>query len=245
MNVIIIGATSGIGKAIAELYAEKGHQIAILGRRDNLLKDMCNNYHNMIYSRCDITDVSNCIVSLEQIYNKFRTIDLFFVSSGIGWMNENFDWEKDLLTIETNVKGWTAIINWAYQKMQHQQYGKIAAITSIASIRGLCKAPSYSATKAYQSHYLEALRQKSIIDQSNIQVCEIQPGFVKTALLASPEKLFWVMPVDKAARQIVCGLDRNHDKIIVTKRWLIISFFLKIIPNTIIGKICSINNNSF
>ena len=90
-------------------------------------------------------------------------------------------------------------------------------------------APAYSASKAYQINYMEALRKKAFKSGSRIHVTDIRPGLVNTAM-AKGDGLFWVMPVEKVASQIISAIRRQKSKTYVTKRWHVLAIINKNLP---------------
>ena len=90
-------------------------------------------------------------------------------------------------------------------------------------------APAYSATKAYQINYMEALCKKAYKAGEKIKVTDVRPGLVDTAM-AKGENLFWVMPVEKVARQICKAIHRKKSKVYVTKRWYVLAVINKNLP---------------
>ena len=108
----------------------------------------------------------------------------------------------------------------------------MAAISSVGGLRGNRQAPAYNASKAYQINYMEALRQKAARLKQPVFVTDIRPGLVDTEM-AKGEGLFWVSPVDKAARQIVFAIKRKKKIAYVTKRWWFIAIIMKRIPRII------------
>jgi short-subunit dehydrogenase len=90
-------------------------------------------------------------------------------------------------------------------------------------------APAYSATKAYQINYMESLRKKAFKAGNQILVTDIRPGLVDTAM-AKGDGLFWVMPVEKVARQIWTAIRKKKSKVYVTKRWHILAIINKNLP---------------
>ena len=220
MNIIIIGATSGIGKALFENYVTKGNIVAIIGRRSNLLLQLKKEHpSNTIIATADITDLSQ----------ELRQIDMAIVCSGVGEINPLLDYTIEKPTIETNVMGWTFVIDMFYNIFERQKYGHLVAITSIGGLRGEPISPAYSASKAYQINYMEALRKKVFKDKGKILVTDIRPGLVDTAM-AKGDGLFWVMPVEKVARQICNAIQKQQSKAYVTKRWHILASIIKILP---------------
>lgn len=225
MNIIIIGATSGIGRELWKLYAIGNNHVAILGRRKHLLEQMYNERANntSIYE-VDITQTESAIKCLDNIFEALHKIDLVIICAGTGNINTELSFEKELTAIHTNIIGWTAVVDYVYNYFQQQNSGHLVAITSIGGLSGEPAAPAYSATKAYQINYTQALRKKS--KKTRICVTEVRPGLVDTDM-AKGEGLFWVMPPEKVAKQITKAIAHKKSKVVVTKRWRIISFLLK------------------
>ena len=216
MNIVIIGATSGIGKALFEKYARGDNRIGIVGRRANLLDELCQKYPSKtITAKADITNLEEIEQAINALHKELEYIDLAIVCSGIGDINATLDYNVERLTIDTNITGWTFVIDRLYNIFVQQGHGHLVAITSAGGFRGEPIAPAYSASKAYQINYMEALRKKAYKSGSQIYVTDIRPGLVNTAM-AKGEGLFWVMPVEKVAY--------------VTKRWHILAIINKNLP---------------
>lgn len=116
-----------------------------------------------------------------------------------------------------------------YHVLEKQGHGHLVAITSVGGLRGEPMAPAYSATKAFQINYMEALRKKAFKSGSHIAVTDIRPGLVDTAM-AKGDGLFWVMPVEKVAHQIIDAIRKRKSQAYVTKRWHIIAFINRHLP---------------
>lgn len=232
-KAIVVGATSGIGKGLAQKLADEGYVVGITGRRTKLLDDLKSQKPNLFYSKTfDITDTNKIVENLEDLTKQLGGLDLIILSSGIGDLNENLDYEIEKRTIETNVMGFTCIANWAFNYFENQKAGHLVAISSVGGLRGSRIAPAYNATKAFQINYLEGLRQKATKLKTQIFVTDIRPGFVDTAM-AKGEGKFWVSTVDKATRQIFEVIRRKKKVVYVTKRWTLIGLILKRIPRQI------------
>ena len=238
-KVIIVGSTSGMGKRIAELYAEKGWRVGITGRRQDLLDELKQKYPVLVESECfDITKNEN-IARLQSLIQKLGGLDLLIISAGGGDTSNDLSWELDKWMVDINVNGFIQIANWTYNYFINQGYGHMAVISSIASYRGNSQAPAYSASKAFQSIYFEGLAlkaKKAERSKKNIAVTCIEPGFVDTKM-AKSNKLFWVVPVDKAARQIIRGIERKKRKVYISRRWRIIAWIMKWLPYSIYKRI--------
>ncbi|MBR5531990.1 MAG: SDR family NAD(P)-dependent oxidoreductase [Bacteroidales bacterium] len=230
MNILIIGGTSGIGKALYDKYIVKNNQVAVIGRRTDILdKLLRDNPLNTIIATADITIQSEIDNAIESICKKLNKIDLAIVCSGIGEINSSLKYSIELPTISTNVTGWTFCVDKLYNIFNNQGYGHFVAITSVGGLRGEPMSPAYSASKAYQINYIEALRKKSFKTGSKIVVTDVRPGLVNTAM-AKGEGLFWVMHVEKVAQQICNAIRKKKSKVYVTKRWHILAIINKILP---------------
>ena len=230
MNIVIIGATSGIGKALFEKYANENNRIGIIGRRAHLLDKLYQKYPSKtIPTKADIINLEEIEQAINALHKEMEYIDLAILCSGIGDINAKLDYAIERSTIDTNVVGWTFVIDLFYHIFEQQGHGHLVAITSVGGLRGEPMAPAYSATKAYQINYMEALRKKAFKNGEHIIVTDIRPGLVDTAM-AKGEGLFWVMPVEKVANQIITAIRKKKSKAYVTKRWHILAIINKIIP---------------
>src|SRR6187455_194623 len=228
-KIIIVGATSGIGRKMAELYAAAGNIVGITGRRKELLDEIENMFPDKIKTECfDVTGYEN-IERLKALIQKLGGLDILVYSSGFGDLSKQMDWEIDKPTVDTNVYGFIQITNWAFNYFTRQEYGSMAVISSIAANRGNSWAPAYSASKAFQSNYFEALAIKTKRMKRDIGIICIEPGFVDTKMVEG-YKRFWVVPLDKAARQIIAGVEKKKQKVYISKRWWLIARLMRLAP---------------
>lgn len=232
-KAIIIGASSGIGKGLAKLLTENDYKVGITGRKTELLDELKKtNSNSFLIKTFDATDTKISVEKLEELTSELGGLDLLILSSGTGDLNETLDFEIERKVIDLNVTGFTNIIDWTFNYFEKQEFGHLVAISSVAGIRGSRQAPSYNATKSYQINYLEGLRQKSTKSKKPIFVTDIRPGLVDTNM-AKGEGLFWVMPVEKVAKQIFKAIKNKNKVVYVTKRWGLIGRLLKIMPRFI------------
>ncbi|MGL4632566.1 MAG: SDR family NAD(P)-dependent oxidoreductase [Leadbetterella sp.] len=229
-KVIIIGATSGIGRELAMLFAENDYMVGITGRREDKLMELRNSKLDSYFVRSfNINDRIASVKSLDELAIDLKGLDLLVFCSGIGDLNEGLDFEIEDKTNQTNVMGFTHVVNWAYTYFEKQKSGHLVAISSIGGLRGSRIAPAYNASKAFQINYLEGLRQKASKSKEPIFITDIRPGLVDTDM-AKGEGLFWVMPVKKASQQIFDAILSRKKVVYITKRWRLIAWVLKCIP---------------
>lgn len=236
-KVIIVGATSGIGRSLAKLFVENNFKVGITGRRTILLEEIKSERPENYFIRTfDTTETQTISTHLNELTLELGGLDLLVISSGTGDLNTRLDFDIEEKTIDTNVSGFTAIADWAFSYFQEQKQGHLVAISSIAGLRGNSQAPSYSATKAYQINYLESLRIKAAKSSFPVFITDIRPGFVNTEM-AKGEGLFWVSQVDKAAKQIYKAIISKRKIVYVTKRWGMLALLVKFLPNWVIEKL--------
>jgi short-subunit dehydrogenase len=234
-KAIIIGATSGIGNELAKILAENGYKVGITGRRKTELEKLQkSNPNNYTISSFDCTTENNS-EKLTELTNQIGGLDLLILSSGTGDLNEKLVFGIENRTNLLNVNAFTEIVDWTFNYFEKQGKGQLAAISSIAGIRGSRMAPAYNASKAYQINYLEGLRQKATKIKKPIYVTDIRPGFVDTDM-AKGEGQFWVATKEKAARQIFEIIKQKKGIGYVTKRWWIIAKLLRLVPNGLYKK---------
>jgi short-subunit dehydrogenase len=236
-TAIVFGATSGIGKALAELLVNDGYKVAITGRRLEKLLELKEAYPaNILVKQNDIRIVKEVEKVFNEIVAEFGKIDLVIQSSGVGFINPKLNWDLEEQTINTNVLGVTKLYTLAYNLFKKQKSGHLVGISSIASIRGNRAAPVYFSSKAYQKAYLESLYLKTKSTPSKqVFVTDIRPGFVDTAM-ALGDGIFWMVSLDKAAKQIYSAIKKKKRVAYISKRWVIIAFVLKMVPAWLLKK---------
>ena len=223
-KAIVIGASSGIGREVAKLLIADGWTVGVAARRVELLQTL----GAAAVEPIDVTK-ETATEHLRSLINKIGGMDLFFYASGIGKQNRELKEEIELATVRTNGLGFTRMIGEAYRYFAEQGQGHIAAITSIAGTKGLGPAPSYSATKAMQNVYLQALEQQAHDRGLKIRFTDIRPGFVDTALLSGDFKYPMMLKPERVAKDIVSAVKgREHIRVIDWKYRLMTALWRRI-----------------
>ena len=230
-KVIILGATSGIGREVALRMLQRGWLLGIAGRREDLLEELRAEFpENVVCYPIDVTK-DDAAGRLSHLIELRGGMDLFFLSSGTGRQNPALDESLEVRAAETNVSGFIRVVTAAYRYFETKGDGHIAVISSIAGTKGLGGAPAYSATKRFQNTYIEALAQLTRIKQIKIKFTDIRPGFVDTALLNSKDHRYpMLMSTDKVAGLIMRAIDKKKRIAIIDWRYRILVLLWNLVP---------------
>lgn len=236
-KAIVIGASSGIGRELSRVLANRGYVLGLAARRLQMLKELRDELpHGAVIKQIDITDPNTAMNALSELIREMGGLDLIVLSSGTGDINKDLVWGLEEKCITTNILGFAAIVNVAMKHFLQKQSGHLVGISSVAALRGGKDAPAYNASKAFISNYLEGLRQKITESKCAITITDIKPGFVDTQM-AKGEKLFWVASTEKAAEQIYQAIVKKKSHVYVTKRWRLVGWLIKALPETLYNRL--------
>lgn len=235
-RIVIIGASSGIGRKIAMDFSAGGWEVAIAARREEKLKEIAESSKgDIVYKAIDVT-AQDAITKFYDLIEMNGGMDVLLFASGVGFANPDLEQGKDDEIVAVNVGGFTRIINAAYKYFKNTANlykGRIAAITSVAGTKGLGVAAAYSASKSYQQKYLQAIDQLAHIQHVNVGITDIRPGFIRTDLL-DPDKAYpLTMAVDYAAPLIEKAILRGARVATIDYRWNVITGLWRMIPNAL------------
>ena len=227
-RAIVIGASSGIGQEVAKLLVEQGWTVGVAARRVERMQGI----GAAAIEQIDVT-ADDATEGLERLIDRLGGMELFFYASGIGKQNRELSEDIELATVRTNGMGFTRMIGAAYRYFANQGGGHIAAITSIAGTKGLGPAPSYSATKAMQNVYLEALEQLANSRHLNIRITDIRPGFVDTDLLSGDFHYPMMLQPEGVAKEIVRAINRKEHVRVINWKYRVLTALWRCIPGFI------------
>ncbi|MBD5265649.1 MAG: SDR family NAD(P)-dependent oxidoreductase [Bacteroides sp.] len=233
-RIVIMGATSGIGLRVAEIFARAGWMVGMAGRKENVMRNLQSDYPDRIrYARIDI-DEPDAPTRLRDLISRLGGMDIYFHVSGICYENETLSPEREIATTQTNVVGFTRMIDAAFRYFRSRGIkGRIAAITSVAGTKGIGGLPSYSASKAYQQTYLTALDQLAHIQDLGISFTDIRPGWIRTPLLKADQIYPMTMDIDYAVVRIIRAIIRRKRVCVVDWRWNLLVGAWRVLPNRI------------
>ena len=232
-KAIIIGASSGLGYEVARLLLEQGWTLGVAARRLEKLEQLRDTAPEKVQTQVIDVTSDDAPAHLQELIDKVGGMDLLFYASGVGNQNMELEPDIELKTVNTNGLGFARMIGAAYRYMAAHGGGHIAAISSIAGTKGLGAAPSYSATKAFQGTYLQALEQQANMRGLNIRFTDLRPGFVATPLLGDNPKYPMLLDTKKVAREIVRAINKGKHVHVIDWRWRIATAMWRRIPRWI------------
>ena len=239
---IVVGASSGIGLALARRLAQSQRKVAMLARREGeleaqaaLINESLANEFAKAYVH-DVADVDAAEGLFDRIEAELGDVDeLHFVAGVMPEVGpDEFDLGKDRLQVQINFLGAVAWCNAAARRFQARKRGCIVGVTSVAQDRGRIGRPVYNASKAGMDTYLEALRNR--LWRVGVQVTTIRPGFVETPMTAGLQ-LKGAIPADKAAEMIISARDGGKAIAYVPRKWRLIMFVIRNIPSFVFRKL--------
>ncbi len=232
-RVIIIGASSGIGRQLALDFAQAGMKVGIAARRADKLREIAAKSPNhIVYKEIDVTAPDAAERFLELVEQN-GGMDTLVFAAGVGFTNPDLDPALDRRIVDVNVTGFTAIVSAAYKYFRRcapAQRARIAAITSVAGTKGIGIAAAYSASKRYQQTYLQALAQLARMQRVNLGITDIRPGFVRTDLLDPNRAYPMTMAVSYAAPRIERAIIKGSRVCVVDWRWSALTALWSLLP---------------
>ena len=231
----IIGASSGIGKALTFELDKLGHRLIISSRRKEVLHDIhdqLSQSHHII--PIDISDHTSIKTALTVAHSTNTKIDSIIIMAGAYSPGkiEAMDIKNTKHIIDVNLTGCVNFIQQAITLLKEQTDGQIAVCSSVAAYRGLPNGQIYSATKAALTNFTESLKLE--LEPYNIDVKLISPGFVRTPLTDKNEfNMPMLIEPDEAAKAIVKGLDSKAFEIHFPRRFTYMMKLLRILPNSL------------
>ncbi len=243
-RVIIVGASSGIGYALAEQFLKEGASVAMIARRREPMATLASTYTGKAFAYAyDVTHFAETPALFQQITKDLGGLDLIIYSSGVmPSMDEHeYNFEKDREIVDVNVLGAISWLNEAAKRFEQLKdasltmQGTIVGISSVAGERGRRGNPAYCTSKAALTTYLESLRNR--LARYGVKVVTIKPGMVDTAMTRGKPGQLWVISADEAAKHIIDAAKRGTNTAYIPSRWRFVMFVIKNIPSFIFNRL--------
>ena len=234
-KAIIVGASSGIGWELAIQLADAGYQLGLMARREDRLNELMEQLPGEHWVQCsDVTECEHAQAQLQGLIERMGGVDMVVLNSGVGFLEGRLEWENQRTIIDVNVRGFCALAVVAMQHFEAAGKGHLVGISSLAAHISGASMPTYHASKAFVSSYLNGLRGRVDRRRVPITVTVVEPGFVRTPMvLGSPP---WMAPVDRAVRQIMVAIERKKKHVYITRRWRLVAWLAYLTPTAMLAK---------
>lgn len=242
-KAIIVGASSGIGAALARELARRGYVVAALARREAELQQLLEQSSQEL-GRRQILPFTHDVTSFDTVPQVFQEathalggLDLIIYAAGVQPQVSptEYNFQKDYAMASVNLLGAMAWLDLAADRFQRAEAGHIVGISSITGDRGRRAFPGYHASKGGLSIYLESLRNR--LWPQGVRVTTIKPGFVDTRLLENAPKTMWVISPEEAARRILDAVQKKKQTVYIPARWRLVSLIIRHIPSIIFRRL--------
>ena len=241
-KAIVLGASSGIGEAIARRLAREGYDVALLARRGDRLQVICDEINESGFgmARAYVHDV----LMTDQIQGLYRRItselgglDLFVYAAGVMFpVSDNLhEPDHDTLVLQVNLIGAVLWLSLVSERFLHAGTGHIVGIGSVAGYRGRRGAPAYAASKAGLHTYLEGLRNR--IAHDSVSVTTVVVGQVATEMLKNTDRILRPISILEAAELIWRGIDGRRQTVFVPAWWAPIALIVRHLPSFVLRRL--------
>lgn len=222
-----MGASSGLGARLLELYVAAGHQVGGAARSADRI-GRCS-------ARAAIdVDSPDAPARLRALINELGGMDLYIHVAGIGYDNPPLDPEREAAIALTDCVGFCRMVSAAFGWFaERHRPGHIAAITSVAGTKGIGGMEAYSASKRFDWTYLQGLRQRAVANRMPIFITDIRPGWTRTPLLKPGASYPMLMDPDRVCRRIVSAIARRRRAVVINRRWALLQRLWSLLPDAL------------
>jgi len=236
LRVVITGASSGIGRALAAEYAHRGATLGLIARREQALQELVAELkvQTALYP-LDVRDAAGLARASEDFCARFGSPDVVIANAGVsaGTSTERSEDRAVFQEIlDVNVMGLVNTFAPFLPALRAAGGGTLVGIASVAGFRGIPGSAAYSASKAAAITYLESLRVE--LRGSGISVVTISPGYIDTPMTSrNPYPMPFMIPAHVAARRMVRAIARRRRHVVIPWQMAIVGAMLKVLPRAL------------
>ena len=240
-TVIITGASSGIGAALATAFASKGYNLGLAARRIDKLEALARQLEDIYHVQVaivalDVQQDAQVAPALSRLAQELGQVDIVVANAGVTGVcrSGSGNIEIDKTIFQTNVIGAIATLDAATKIFLAQGHGHLVGMSSFSAFSPLPTSAAYSASKAALTNYMNAMRLELINKKINVTV--IHPGFIKTDIAPDMDKYPFVIEADVAAQQMVRAIEINKANVIVPAMpWKAAKGLMKLMPDPLLA----------
>ncbi|MDC0077795.1 SDR family NAD(P)-dependent oxidoreductase [Deltaproteobacteria bacterium] len=240
-SILITGASSGIGRALAFEFSRRGYALGLSARRLELLeslRDELGRETQVAIAKLDVADLERVPEVLHKIADQLGGVQIVIANAGVGERSYPGEgtFHLDSKVIEINVLGAMATIDAGTEILKKEGGGQIVGISSVAGFRGLSTTPAYSASKAALSTYMEGIRNN--LKQHKIAVTVLNPGFIDTPINSHRKSRPFLISAEKGARLMADMIEKKvWSSTVPVWPWALITKLMRLLPERLWSKI--------
>lgn len=239
-TVFITGASSGLGMGMAREFAQRGYNLALAARRsmEEFARELTDSYSvNVKAYPLDVTDSEAVKDCLKQVSEEFYSLDIVIANAGIGVTTRigEGDFEEVKATVDTNIVGLMATVEYALPILRKQGFGQIVGLSSVAGERGMPSIGVYCGSKSFVTTYLKALQLESA--REPIDVTILAPGYIDTPINQGAKSRPFVISLEKGSRELVDKIERRVSFSFVPGwPWAVVARLMRCLPARFLAK---------
>ena len=233
-RIVIMGASSGIGLAVAREFASRGVRVGLAARHTSALRALREEYPDAVeYESIDITH-NDAPAKLAQLIERLGGMDVYFHAAGIGYDNDGLDPHRQAEIFSVNSGGFARMLAAAYGYFRDShRRGRIVAVTSVAGTKGIGSMAAYSASKAAASAYMVALEQLAYSEGVDVTFTDIRPGWIRTPLLRDDTVYPMEMSLPYVVPLIIRAIVRHPRVAVIDCRWRLVVALWSLLPDCV------------
>ncbi|MEC8981134.1 MAG: SDR family NAD(P)-dependent oxidoreductase [SAR324 cluster bacterium] len=240
-SILITGASSGIGRALAFEFSRRGYALGLCARRLELLetlRDELGRETQVAIAKLDVADLERVPEVLHKQADELGGVQIVIANAGVGERSYPGEgtFHLDSKVIEINVLGAMATIDAGTEILKKEGGGQIVGISSVAGFRGLSTTPAYSASKAALSTYMEGIRNN--LKQHKIAVTVLNPGFIDTPINTHRKSRPFLISAEKGASLMADMIEKKvWSSTVPVWPWALITNLMRLLPERLWSKI--------
>ncbi|MDP6488885.1 MAG: SDR family NAD(P)-dependent oxidoreductase [SAR324 cluster bacterium] len=240
-SILITGASSGIGRALAFEFSRRGYALGLCARRLELLeslRDELGGESQVAIAKLDVADLERVPDVLHKQADELGGVQIVIANAGVGERSYPGEgtFHLDSKVIEINLLGAMATIDAGTEILKKEGGGQIVGISSVAGFRGLSTTPAYSASKAALSTYMEGIRNN--LKQHKIAVTVLNPGFIDTPINTHRKSRPFLISAEKGARLMADMIEKKvWSSTVPVWPWALITKLMRLLPERLWSKI--------
>lgn len=237
-SILITGATSGIGEALARHAISEGHTVMLTGRRGDRLRALKEELGDRAFiATLDVTQPEQAWTTIEGLIEQAGGLDVLVLNAGVSNFQGSTTPQTEQRVIDVNVSGFVQFCNRGFTFFERQGHGRIVGISSVAGMFGYGLSAAYCASKAFVSNYMQGYRQRARRSKADIRVIDVRPGYVESEMTEGKKGMFWLVPADYAAKRLLTAIERAPARAYIPRRWALIGALISLTPARLLDRL--------